>query len=68
MEESGGACRDLGGDLQQRNMEKAGLKETKAVWRAADSSCMLKHMEKCAAPMGFSQWSPRDWDLENRIS
>lgn len=43
------------------------MKETKAVWRTADS-CMLRHMEKCAAPIGFSQRSPRNWDLGNRIS
>lgn len=56
-------CRDSGGDWQK----KTSLKDTKTVWRTAES-CMLKHMEKCAAPIGFSQRSPRYWDLGNRIN
>lgn len=44
-----------------------GWKETKEVSRAVDS-CMLNCIEKGAAAIGFSPWSPRCWDLENRIS
>lgn len=55
------------GRFTEENIWKACLKETEAAW-GTEHSYMLKHMEKCAAPIGFSRWSSRCWDLGNRIS